>query len=409
MSSSTLSAGLHKIHDGDLLSVPGFSGAGVSCGIKPEGALDLALIDAGREMVASAMFTRNRLPAAPVRLCKTRLEQNPLVRAVAINSGNANAMTGLNGQSAALQMLADLETNVGAPGFVMSTGVIGVPFPLEKVSRGIATFGSALTPTAGKDIVWAIMTTDTRVKATAYSFQAETDHGLRSYTVGAMAKGSGMIHPNMATMLSVIATDAPVGLEASRKMLKTAVDGSFHRISVDGDTSTNDTVLLLSEQDQTSHLTAAGMATVEEAVTQCARDMAKAIIDDGEGVGRVAHITVSGAASDAEAREVAQAIALSSLVKTALAGADPNWGRILAAMANTQANFAEERLALSLGGIRVFMDGTPLVVEQASVDRAFSQKEVAIDLALGVGEGQAEMYTTDLTHDYVTINSQYTT
>ena len=410
MNSSTTTYGLHKLPGGDLLSVPGFTGAGVSCGIKPEGALDLALVDAGREMVASAMFTRNRLPAAPVLLCKARLAQNPRIKTVAINSGNANAMTGVDGREAALQMLETLESEVGAPGFVMSTGVIGVPFPLEKVSQGIAAYGSTLRPTAGKDVASAIMTTDTRMKTTAYTFQAETADGVHTFTVGAMAKGSGMIHPNMATMISILATDAPIGVDASRSILKSAVDASFHRISVDGDTSTNDTVLLLSENEQSPHhLTASGIASVERAVTQCAQDMAKAIVEDSEGVGRVAHITVSGAKDDSQAREAAQAIALSSLVKTALAGADPNWGRILAAMANTQADFAEDRLALTLGGITVFLEGRPLVVDQGQVDEAFSQKEVTIELDLGVGKGQAEMYTTDLTHDYVTINSEYTT
>jgi glutamate N-acetyltransferase/amino-acid N-acetyltransferase len=240
---------------------------------------------------------------------------------------------------------------------------------------------------------------------------ADGDDPERIVTVTGVAKGSGMIHPHMATMLAVIATDAPFEPADAREMLAAAVDASFHTITVDGDTSTNDAVVLLAggadmpvvrRGSRRAELMAAAVQTV-------AIDLALAIVRDGEGATRVARITVEGARSDAEAREVARSVACSSLVKTALAGGDPNWGRILSAAANAGVGLDGDRLRLRLGGVEVFAGGMPLDYDQDAADRAFSADEVAIDLSLGLGDGSSVMYTTDLTKGYVEINSEYTT
>jgi glutamate N-acetyltransferase/amino-acid N-acetyltransferase len=230
-------------------------------------------------------------------------------------------------------------------------------------------------------------------------------------TVSGVAKGSGMIHPDMATMLAVIVTDVPLASAAADRILREAVDGSFHTITVDGDTSTNDAVLLLAggAEMPTPSENGPREQLVAQAVREVATDLALAIVRDGEGATRIARISVTGARSLNEARAVARAIACSSLVKTALAGGDPNWGRILSAAANAGVGLDPNRLRLVLGGVEVFADGLPTDSDQAAADRAFSQDEVDVQLELGLGDQAATMYTTDLTKGYVEINSEYTT
>ncbi len=410
---SSPEAALTAVEGGGLLSVPGVSGAAVATGVKPSGGLDLALVDLGRPVTAAAVFTRNELAAPPVGICRRRLEADPRARAVVINSGNANAMTGERGVADAEAMVERVEARCGGPALVLSTGVIGVPLPLDRVLDGIDRAAAGLSPDAGDDVARAILTTDTCTKQSAVRVRlpATADDGERTVTVGGVAKGSGMIHPDMATMLAVVATDAPLEPAAARTLLARAVDRSFHTITVDGDTSTNDAVVLLAggadmpavdTDDRRGELLA-------RAVTRVAQDLAQAIIRDGEGASRVAEIRVTSARSRDEARRVARSVAGSSLVKTALAGGDPNWGRILAAAANARVGLDGSRLRLALGGVVVFAAGGPLRVDQAAVDRAFSRDEVLIELDLGLGEASARMYTTDLTKGYVEINSEYTT
>ena len=395
------------------LSIPGVRSAAVRSGVKPSGDLDLALIDMGRAVTAAAVFTRNELCAPPVSECRRRLARDPRVRAVVINSGNANAMTGARGADDARAMLDRVEARCGGPALVLSTGVIGVPLPLEKVLDGIDRAAAGLAHDGGDDVARAMLTTDTCTKTSSrvVALPAEDGDPERSVTVSGVAKGSGMIHPDMATMLAVIATDAPLDAEDAQRILAEAVDASFHTITVDGDTSTNDAALLLAGGADMPIVRADGPRgrRLSRAIREVATDLALAIVRDGEGASRVARITVAEARSEREARQVARSIACSSLVKTALAGGDPNWGRILSAAANAGVGLDGDRLVLRLGGIEVFRSGLPLEVDQGPVDRAFSAGEVEIELDLGLGWESAVMYTTDLTKGYVEINSEYTT
>jgi glutamate N-acetyltransferase/amino-acid N-acetyltransferase len=408
------------VDGGGLLSVPGVCGAAVATGVKPSGDLDLAIVDLGRPVTAAGVFTTNELCAAPVTVCRERLAQDPRARAVVINSGNANAMTGEQGVLDARAMLERVESHLEGPALVLSTGIIGVPLPIARVLEGIDRAAPSVCPGSGDQVAQAILTTDTCTKTAAVEVDlpGEGDDPPRTITVGGMAKGSGMIHPDMATMLAIIATDAPMAPQLARDMLVAAVDRSFHTITVDGDTSTNDAVLLLAGTGQPAGAQLEVRAgsqrarILASAITTVATDLALEIVRDGEGATRVARITVHSARTRTEARAVASAIARSSLVKTALAGADPNWGRILSAAATAGVGLDADRLCLTLGGIEVFAGGLPHRLDEPtrrSLDAAFAAPEVRIDLELGLGQDQATMYTTDLTKGYVEINSEYTT
>jgi len=401
---------------GHLLSVPGLSAAAIATGVKPSGDLDLAVVDLGQQVTAAGVFTRNELCAAPVTVCRERLARDPRARSIVVNSGNANAMTGEQGLADARAMLERLESRLGGPALVLSTGVIGVPLPIDLVLDGIDRAAACVTRDAGEAVARAILTTDTCTKTAAVEVDLPPTENepQRTVTVGGTAKGSGMIHPDMATMLAIIATDAPLGPALAHDILVTAVDRSFHAITVDGDTSTNDSVLLLGGSATMPEILpdTARAHALTHAVATVASDLALKIVRDGEGATRVARIEITSARSHAEARAVASSIACSSLVKTALAGGDPNWGRILSAAANTGIGLDADRLRLCLGGIDVFASGLPLPLDpptRDALDTAFSASEVLIQLDLGLGTHTAVMHTTDLTKGYVEINSEYTT
>jgi glutamate N-acetyltransferase/amino-acid N-acetyltransferase len=402
-----------EIADGDVLSVPGVTGAAAAVGLKPSGELDLGLVDAGCEMSAAGVFTQNRLPAAPVVIDQQLLAERPHCRCIAINAGCANAMTGAQGLADARAMAERAAAACGGRALVLSTGVIGVPLNTGLILPGIDALAARRAADQGPAVARAMMTTDTRPKRVALrTVAAETGDGSeRSFVVGGVAKGSGMIHPDMATMLALVVTDAPLGPAACRRVLVDTCAHSFNAISVDGDTSTNDTALLLAGPADAAPLAAGSPArrAVDAAVAAVMQRLALAIVRDGEGVGRVARIAVHGAADDSAALRVAEKIACSPLVKTALAGGDPNWGRILAAAANAGVELDPQRLELVLGGFRVFADGAPAAVDQAALDDAFSRDEVEIALGLGAGHGRAVKWTTDLTKRYVEINAEYTT
>jgi glutamate N-acetyltransferase/amino-acid N-acetyltransferase len=405
---------LRELSEGGLLSVPGLRGAGVACGLKPSGGRDLALVVADEPRPVAGVFTRNALPAAPIVETRARIGRDPHARAIVVNAGNANAMTGNRGLDDARAMIERVEGRCGGPALVLSTGVIGVPMPMDKVEAGIDDAVRSLgAPEADAAVAEAILTTDTRPKSRAVEVSLPEYRGGAPVTVrvGGVAKGSGMIHPNMATMLAVVATDAPVLPEALDRMLRRAVDVSFHEITVDGDTSTNDAVLLwggagdgppLSDDDPR-------LGALEQGITEVMRQLAGEIVRDGEGASRVMVLHVRGGRDEDEARRVADAVARSSLVKTALAGGDPNWGRILAAAANAGVAIDIERLTLDIGGIRVHEGGLPLEVDARAVDAAFTAAEVVVELDLGAGKGRARRVTSDLTQEYVRINAEYTT
>ena len=374
----------------------GFKASGVAARISKLGP-DLALVVGDGGCVGAGMFTANRVQAAPVVVSKQHLE-HAQPQAVVVNSGNANAATGAPGVAdarATAEKTAHLLGLATEDVLVLSTGVIGVPLPIERLLAGVETAAAALSPDGGADAAHAILTTDTCTKETAVSGDG--------FTVGGMAKGSGMIHPNLATMLAVITTDYPLEPGEPLDFLRPAVEESFNSISVDGECSTNDTVVLLSS--------GAGKRTGDGAFatalhTVCA-ELAQRIVADGEGATVVAEISVTGAASPAEAKAVARRIATSPLVKTALFGKDANWGRVLAAAGSAPYNGGYAQLDASLvtlcyNGTKVLDRGVPLGSEP-DVNGA----NCAIDIDLGLGGGEAQYLTTDLSCDYVRINADY--
>jgi glutamate N-acetyltransferase/amino-acid N-acetyltransferase len=379
-----------------VTAAKGFKASGVAARISKLGP-DLALVAADGGCVGAGMFTANRVQAAPVVVSKEHLGQAQ-PQAVVANSGNANAATGLQGMAharataeRAAQVLG-LETEEV---LVLSTGVIGVPLPIERVLAGVETAAAALSRDGGAEAAKAILTTDTCTKEVAVRGDG--------FTVGGMAKGSGMIHPNLATMLAVVTTDYPLESGEPLAFLRPAVEENFNSISVDGECSTNDAVVLLSSgagKRSGDDAFSAGLHTV------CA-ELARRIVADGEGATVVAEISVTGAASPAEAKAVARRIATSPLVKTALFGKDANWGRVLAAAGSAPYNGGYAQLDPSLvtlcyNGTKVLDRGLPLGVEP-DVNGA----NCAIDIDLGVGGGAAQYLTTDLSYDYVRINADY--
>ena len=400
---------------GNITAVPGFQAAGVACGLKTTGNRDLALIYTSNRCTAAGVFTQNRFPAAPVLYDQKALARNPAgIRAVAINSGCANACTGEPGLSNAHQMakLAGEVLGVAPESvLIMSTGVIGQPLAMEKVAQGIAAAASALSATGGHEAARAIMTTDTRPKAIAVRLALAG----RTVTIGGMCKGAGMIHPNMATMLGLVVTDAAVEADLLAQALRQAVSRSFNRITVDGDTSTNDTVLLLA--NGASGVEVAGhdsLAVFGNALTAVCTELAQMIVRDGEGATKFVELVVTGARAESEALAIAQTIATSALVKTAFAGSDANWGRILAAAGRAGVSFAQDRVALwvsagQTNSVQLVAGGTPLPYSEAEATFIFSQPEFQVHLDLGQGDEKATVWTCDLTHDYVTINADYRT
>ena len=396
----------------------GFTFAGVACGLKKTGALDLALVASDRPCTAAATFTSNRFPAAPVLYDRALVAENPAgLRGVAINAGVANACTGDAGLADAAAMAAMAEAALGlAPRTcaVMSTGVIGPRLPMDRIQAGIRQAAQELSPEGWDAASHAIMTTDTQAKAVFRQAGAARLFG--------MAKGAGMIHPDMATMLSVIVTDAAVAPDALAGMLRTAVDASFNCISVDGDMSTNDTVLVLANG-------AAGPADpglFAAALTELCTELAQKIVRGGEGATRFITVRVQGAASDADAKRAAHAIANSPLVKTAFYGGDANWGRILAAVGYSGAMVEPERADLWIatgagsgdhGGsgdhtgspLQLVRAGTPLGYSEQAAGAIFAGPEITVTVDLGLGGGQATVWTCDLSHEYVSINGHYRT
>ena len=405
---------LADIPNGSVTSARGFTAAAAHAGLKAEGALDVALLVSATSCATAGVFTKNALRAAPVVYDADLLVERPgRMRAVAMNARIANACTGAPGLAAARAMAQAAEQAAGLPprtALVLSTGVIGVPLPVERVAEGLRVAAERLTPDGGPEAARAIMTTDTRPKHCAVRF--ETPAGI--VTVGGIAKGAGMIHPDMATLLAVLTTDAvgePAGLQP---LLRRVADRSFNAISVDGDTSTNDTVLLLAGGASGVDPSRDGALwkTFEDAVLLVARTLALAIVSDGEGASKVVEIHVVGGVSEAAAREVGRAIARSVLVKTAIYGADPNWGRILAAAGAAGVPLAVDRLSLQAAAdgewLTLATGGATAHADSRAARAIFQQKAIRLRVDLGLGRAEAVVWTCDLTPDYVRINADYT-
>ena len=399
------------IADGNVCAPRGFRAAGALGGIKAESTkLDVALVASDRIASAAAVYTTNRVQAAPLHLCREYL-QDGKAHAVVLNSGNANACTGEQGLDNARAMSVQVGQGLGVRSedvLVCSTGVIGVQLDMDAVQKGIAGVLSGLQDDGGDDAAVAIMTTDTKPKTSAISLKI----GDETVHVGGMSKGSGMIAPNMATMLGVITTDANVPPDLLREILSLAVKRSFNCITVDGDMSTNDTVIALAngaaggpplEPDTSSS------AALAEAIEMVCRDLARQIARDGEGATKLVSIEVVGAASEDEARQVGLSVANSNLVKTAVFGRDPNWGRILCAMGYAGVPMDPQNVAVYLCDTQIYGSGSGLPFDHKALVEAMSAVEIPIVIDLASGTARAEIFTCDLSYDYVRINAEYTT
>lgn len=402
------------LENGCCTTPDGWRAAVAACGIKYHGRNDLALLVSDTPCTAAALFTTNQVQSAHIHYDREVLAHHTAdLWAVLINSGSANACTGDAGVAVARTMAQSVEHTLDLPAFstlVMSTGVIGLPIPVEKVSRGISEAAQRLDAGLGTAAAQAIMTTDTYHKQCAV--QVELSSGAR-VTIGGMAKGAGMIHPNMATLLSVVTTDAAVAPAALDAGLRYVADRSFHCISVDGDTSTNDTLMVLAN-GQAGNVSIDDIASpdghifLEGLLTVCQR-LAQEVARDGEGATRFVTVRVSGAPSYAEAHRAAMTVARSPLVKTALFGADPNWGRVVCALGYSGVPFDPEHLVLSFGGIRVFEGGVPLDFDELAAQEVLDTPEVTIEADLGRGHDAATVWTCDFSYDYIKINAEYRT
>jgi glutamate N-acetyltransferase/amino-acid N-acetyltransferase len=383
-----------------VTAAQGFLAAGVHAGIRRD-RKDVALLHATTRATGTAMWTQNRVQAAPVVVSKANLElAQP--QAVVINSGVANAATGAQGIADAIATAEHVAHALGlAPEevLVLSTGVIGAPLPLDRVCAGVDAAAAQLTSGGGAGAAEAILTTDTHAKEAVFRGSG--------FTVGGMAKGSGMIHPNLATMLAVVTTDYPLEPGEAIDFLRPAVEASFNSISVDGECSTNDAVVLLASGAAAIERTPATDAELALAIRTVCAELAQQIVADGEGATLLAEIAVSGAASAPEARAIAQRIATSPLVKTALFGRDANWGRVLAAAGSAPFNGGYAQLDPAL--VSLSYNGTPVLVSGSpqNTEPPVEGGVCTIELDLGLGDGSAGYLTSDLSYDYVRINAEY--
>ena len=385
----------------------GFRSAGVYCGIKKPGLLDLALIVSETESSVAGMFTTNRACAAPV-LWSRQVVAGGRARAIVANSGNANCLTGEQGMRDAQRMAELVAKRLECPPtqvVVASTGVIGVPLPMTAVESGIAQAFERLTDGDDRTTADAILTTDSASKRAA--LEVSTPAG--AVRIGAIAKGAGMIAPNMATMLAFITTDAAIDPADLQACLARVVNATFNCITVDGDTSTNDMVVALANGASGVQLTGDALQPFEQGLYQVCEYLAKRIVKDGEGASRIFEVRVSGAADADAARRIARTIAESQLVKTAIHGGDPNWGRIIAAAGRAGAPIDVNRARLYLQGTLVFENGQPTEYDERALVEAMQTDEVSIVLALGDGDGEAHFWSSDLTAEYVKINAHYRT
>ncbi len=394
------------IASGGITTPQGFRAGATCAGIKKKDRLDLGILFSEAPCATAALFTTNRIKAASVVLCQQRLRSGRAV-AVVVNSGCANACTGEQGLADAAEMAKLAAEAIGTSPedvLVASTGVIGQPLPMERLKDGIGQI--VLTRDGGHELAKAMMTTDTVPKEAAVRIDGSES------IIGGVAKGSGMIHPDMATLLCFLTTDARVDLNFLKLALHKAVDISFNMVSIDGDTSPNDMVLIMANGLAGNETISEGSRQADafqQALNQLCIHLAKAIARDGEGATKLIEVTVSGAPSVAEARLAARTVVSSPLVKAAVHGSDPNWGRIVVALGRSGVEVVESKVDLHLGDILVVRAGCPLPFDEKEVVRVFDGNEVSIVLNLNLGSATATAWGCDLSEEYVTINSQYMT
>lgn len=409
-----------QIVEGGVTAPKGFRAAGIAAGLKPSGALDLALIVSDTDAIAAGVYTLSQVRAACVDYCQQRLEAKPYGRAIVINAGQANACTGPQGWQDAVTTCENVAAALQVPVesvLVASTGVIGQRIKMDALLAGIPKVVAALSETGSEDAAKAIVTTDLVTKSIAL----ELDWDGRPVRIGGIAKGSGMIHPNMATMLAFITCDAAVSSSLWQSMLSRAIAHSFNQITVDGDTSTNDCVLALANgESRTPAITEPGPEAdrLEAMLTAVCDYLAKAIARDGEGATCLIEVVVTGAADDASARQIAKVVAGSSLLKCAIFGHDPNWGRIAAAAGRAGISFDQGDLRIQLGDFVLMEHGQPLpfdrpaasdYLKQATQGEYLKTDTVLIQISVGHGHGSGIAWGCDFSYDYVRINAEYTT
>ncbi|GGA28760.1 bifunctional ornithine acetyltransferase/N-acetylglutamate synthase [Okeania sp. KiyG1] len=409
-----------QVITGGVTAPKGYRATGVTAGFKPSGAPDLALILSDVDSIAAGVFTTNQVRAACVDYCRQQLEAKPSARAILCNSGQANAGTGSLGLQDAVESAEVLAKalNISPESILLaSTGVIGKRIKMDALKAAIPELVSTVSTEGGEAAAKAIVTTDLATKSIAL----ETKMGDRPVRIGGIAKGSGMIHPNMATMLSFVTCDAAVSPPLWQEMLTRAVNRSFNQITVDGDTSTNDTVIALANgQSRTSAITNVGAEAekLEAMLTEVCVYLAKAVARDGEGATCLMEVQVTGTSDEASANQIAKTIAGSSLVKSAIFGRDPNWGRIAGAAGRAGVKFEQEQLQIKLGDFLMMENGQPLDFDRAAASEYLKQRAageylkddtVLISVKVGDGVGSGKAWGCDLSYDYVKINAEYTT
>ena len=404
-------AAIEILTGGTVTTPQGFSAGATYAGIKKKGenVLDLGIIYSRVPCIAAGVFTTNQIKSAAVVLNQKNLQRKGNISAVVVNSGCANSSTGEQGLQDAFEMAAVTAKALGIEPeevAVASTGVIGVRLPMKSLREGVNQI--VLSPDGGHEFTRAIMTTDTVPKEIGVTIKTKD----ASFTIAGVAKGSGMIHPNLATMLVFITTDAAVEQEFLNSALCSAADNSFNMISVDGDTSPSDTVLVLANgiaANKPIDANSINAPFFQEALDKVCVYLAKAIAADGEGATKLIEVSVKGAKSLEDARHAARTIVSSNLVKAAVYGNDPNWGRVTAALGRSGVELSEPKLDVAMAGIPVLSQGKPIPFERNAAVKALQQKEVRIIVDMNIGEASATAWGCDLTEQYVVINSAYTT
>jgi len=400
-----MGAGFKAITSGTVTSPQGFLGGAVEASIKSPDKLDLAVLCSEKPCVAAGVFTANLIKSAPVLLSKKHLKGGR-AQAIVVNSGCANACTGDSGMADAVEMTSLVADKLGLSTkdvLVASTGVIGVPLPMDKIRTCIQRIVPAKD--GGHKLARAIMTTDTFPKEIAMAVETK----MGRFTIGGVAKGAGMIHPNMATLLVFLTTDAVVDAYFLKSALRRAVADSFNMITIDGDTSPSDTVVILANGlAGTPIINQSNGKLFGAALDEVCRYLAKCIARDGEGATKLIEVAIESALSEAQARLAARTIASSALFKAAMYGNDPNWGRIVAALGRSGAKVSEKKLEVYLNGVCVMKQGSPVPFDEPKMRHGLDDKEVSVRLCLNLGRGKAVAWGCDLSEEYVTINSAYT-
>jgi glutamate N-acetyltransferase / amino-acid N-acetyltransferase len=401
-----------KISTNLNFQVPGFKASGIACGLKANGKKDLALIYCESPAIAAGVFTTNRVQAASVILSRRTLKKSPAIRAIVVNSGNANACIGAQGMTDCKALINRLATELSISTqeiLIASTGVIGVPLPPNKLTDGVPELVAKCSAKGWKNAAEGIMTTDLVPKTASLSYT----QGKNKIVLGGITKGSGMIHPNMATMLGFVTTNAVIDKDTLSQAVLEANDASFNSITVDGETSTNDTFIVMA--NGLAGNPSIRKATKEyrqfvEALTEVSKSLAIQIVKDGEGATKFVTVRVSGAKTKNHAKKIASSVATSSLVKTAIFGEDPNWGRIICAIGYAGVPIHPDRIVIRLNGATLYENDNP--TKEASMEslrKKMSKKSILIAIDLNNGNESAEVYTCDLSYDYVRINAEYTT